>query len=104
MITLTSEERARLAVMVADPDAWMAHACQHSGDDAARGALDAKLARWKSEIDATIASGGPTKAQRDTAEAAKRAEEARAPPPVNAQRIADALIARGILTREELGL
>lgn len=104
MITLTSDERTRLAVMVADPNAWIAHACRHSGDDVARISLDAKLARWKSEIDATIASRGPTKLERDVADAVKLAEEAKAPPPLNVQRIADALIARGILTREELGL
>lgn len=57
-ITLSDRERAVLAHVVVDPDAWLAHAEAEFGADRARAALDAKVARWAGACDAAVAAQG----------------------------------------------
>lgn len=57
-ISLNVRERAVLAHVVADPDAWIAHAAVEFGEERARAALDAKVARWAPVYDAAVAADG----------------------------------------------
>lgn len=43
---MTAEQRAVLAHVVVDPDAWYAHAVSHFGAEIAAQHLAAKVARW----------------------------------------------------------
>jgi hypothetical protein len=59
---LTSRERAVLAHVVIDPDAWWTHASSRDGSNGSRAidgerALAEKVARWGSEYDAKLAAG-----------------------------------------------
>lgn len=65
---LTSNERAVLAHVVTDPDAWWSHASSASNIDDAEAALAGKVSRWQSDYDAALAADGQnykTRAQRD---------------------------------------
>ena len=64
---LTTNERAVLAHVVVDPDAWWAHACATANVDEEQ-ALAAKVARWQADYDAAALALGEayqTRAQRD---------------------------------------
>jgi len=64
---LTANERAVLAHVVVDPDAWWTHA-NSVGKVDAEAALAAKVARWQSDYDAAVAAGGyQTRAEREAA-------------------------------------
>lgn len=55
---LTDEQRAVLAHVVVDPDAWYAHAVACFGRDVAAKHLSAKTARWKPLYDKACKAGG----------------------------------------------
>lgn len=48
---MTDEQRAVLAHVVLDPDAWYAHAVSSFGQEKGREALKAKVARWQASYD-----------------------------------------------------
>ena len=68
---LTERERAVLAHVVVDPDAWWEHCCSCDGSDGQRAldheaCLSAKVARWGGEYDAAVALPDyKTRAERD---------------------------------------
>lgn len=71
MITLTDRERNVLAHVVIDPDAWLAGAIAGLGEDKAREALDAKVARWAPDYFQALQDEGANyknRAARDAAE------------------------------------
>ena len=60
MRSLTDRERAVLAHVVVDPDAWWSHCCSCDGSNGQRAidceaALAAKVARWSGEYDTQVA-------------------------------------------------
>jgi len=71
---LTTNERAVLAHMVLDPDAWWAHANAKDGSDGKRAinhekALADKVTRWQGSYDTAIAAGNyKTRSVRDAEE------------------------------------
>ena len=67
---LTSDERAVLAHIVTDPDAWWSHANDVDKIDA-EAALVAKIDRWRGDYEAATEAKGnayQTRAQRDAEE------------------------------------
>tara|TARA_R110000765_G_scaffold67804_2_gene130945 strand:- start:513 stop:731 length:219 start_codon:yes stop_codon:yes gene_type:complete len=72
MRALTVNERAVLAHMVVDPDAWWAHANAKDGSDGKREidhevALAEKVTRWQADYDTALAAGNyQTRAERET--------------------------------------
>lgn len=81
-ITMTSEQRAVLAHVVIDPDAWLAHAEDVGGEEAAQKALDAKVERWQADYESAVAIYGDeylTRAEREA-----QAQQPPAPDPVSA--------------------
>ena len=64
---LTTNERAVLAHVVVDPDAWWAHACA-APNVSEEAALAGKVSRWQPEYDAAVLTQGQayqTRAQRE---------------------------------------
>ena len=75
MLTLTDEQRAVLAHVVVDPDAWVAHAEAEVGENAVTG----KIARHSAAYDAAVALPEyKNRVERDAAEAAEEAARAAA--------------------------
>lgn len=77
---LTDRERAVLAHVVIDPDAWWEHCCSCDGSNGKRAlnheqCLAAKVSRWESDYDAAFAQPDyKTRAVREEeAEAARQA-------------------------------
>lgn len=65
---LTDYQRAVLAHVVVDPDAWLSHAVAELGEGEATKALDAKVTRVAQAYEAAVAAEGTayrTRAQRD---------------------------------------
>lgn len=61
---MTAQQKAVLAMVVLDPDAWMANAVNVFGESKATEHLVAKVAKYQTEYDAAIATGTyKTKAQ-----------------------------------------
>lgn len=61
---MTDDQRAVLAHVVVDPDAWYAHAVKHFGADLAQKHLAAKVARWRPHYEgAKQQAGYKTRAQ-----------------------------------------
>jgi hypothetical protein len=79
MRDLTDRERAVLAHVVVDPDAWWSHCCSCDGTNGQRAidceaALAAKVARWSGEYDTAVAQPDyKTRAVRQAEEDAARA-------------------------------
>lgn len=80
MRALTDRERAVLAHVVVDPDAWWSHCCSCDGSNGQRAidseaALAAKVAKWSGEYDTAVAQPDyKTRAVREAeAEAARAA-------------------------------
>lgn len=70
-MSMTPEQRAVLAHVVVDPDAWYAHAVSFFGQALADKHLAAKVARWTPDYEAAQAKGGyQTRATRDIEEKA----------------------------------
>ena len=68
-MTLSRNNKAVLANMVIDPDAWYAHAVNYFGQEKADEHLAAKVARGKPEYDAAKAENGyKTRAVRQAAD------------------------------------
>lgn len=68
---MTDEQRAVLAHVLVDPDAWYAHAVEALGEARAAEALAAKVARWQPLYDqASAAPGYLPRAQRPDQEPA----------------------------------
>jgi len=55
---MTEEQRAVLAHVVVDPEAWWAHAVKHFGVKLATEHLVAKVARHKPSFEASVKRGG----------------------------------------------
>ncbi len=71
-VTMTSNQRAVLADVVVDADAWLSHAESVAKIDT-QTALDAKVLRCQAAYDARIAAGSyRNRAQRDADEAQRR--------------------------------
>jgi len=65
---LSAEDRAVLAHVVIDPDAWVAHAAKTFGEEKAQVALAEKVARWQPDYLSAVAAEGEdykTRAERD---------------------------------------
>jgi hypothetical protein len=66
--TLADRQRAVLAHVVPDPDAWVVHANAAQNIPDPQAALVAKVARWEADYDAAVAAGNyQTRAERDAA-------------------------------------
>ncbi len=66
---MTNEQRAVLAHVVIDPDAWLAHAVATFGEEKAAEMLAEKVERWQPDYDAAVALPGyKTRAEREAAE------------------------------------
>lgn len=75
-MAMTPDQRAVLAHVVIDPDAWYAHAVAHFGQEIADRHLAAKVARWQPSYDAEVVKPGyRTRAVRETAERQRQAAE-----------------------------
>lgn len=67
---MTREQKAVLAHVVVDPDAWYAHVLARFGEERAAQALADKVARWRPQYEMSKAAPGyKTRAERDEAEA-----------------------------------
>ncbi len=67
---MTTEQRAVLAHVVIDPDAWLDHAVAALGTKAAQSALETKVSRWRPRYEQERTANGAsyqTRAQRDAA-------------------------------------
>ncbi len=51
---MTDQQRAVLAHVVVDPDAWLAHAVERFGEVRAAQMLEAKANRWQADYEAAI--------------------------------------------------
>jgi len=70
---LSIEDKAVLAHVVVDPDAWLAHAVEARGEEQAVKDLAAKVARWKPEYEkAKERFDYKTRVERDAEEEAAR--------------------------------
>lgn len=68
MLNLSDENRAVLAHIVLDPDAWLAHAAETFGAEVAAEHLAAKVARWTKDYESAKAELGgeyKTRAERE---------------------------------------
>lgn len=54
---MTAEQRAVLAMVVLDPDAWVANAINVFGEEKATESLIAKVAKYQAQYDEVIANG-----------------------------------------------
>ena len=66
---MTANQRAVMAHVVIDPDAWLAHAVATFGENVAARHLAAKVARWQPDYDAAVARDGEAYQTRSEREA-----------------------------------
>ncbi len=65
---MTDDQKQILAQIVADPDAWYAHAIEYGGQQWADECLAAKVATHETVARAAIAENRPTRVEADRAE------------------------------------